>query len=249
MKAKKALVKAKKDENYRAFLANTKMPADATPGSGGSSTESRAEAEKKRKAAVHDLREKFATRTTLGKSPGWSGRSGRTPSPKASPIRPRSKKPSPVRAPSANEPVKPATVLRGLKYKGAKVDPDQVFMAAAHSVSKTVNSIIIEDGYKVAGKSPPFGFVGQAPPAKIPDSLPHEKTLADLVLPEMLQTGEWKDMWEKWNGANQVDVNLPPSELMKTIYDGLRAAHSKMDLLKDILNLHSVAHIHVLKAT
>ncbi len=255
LEAKKTLIKAKKEQKYRAFLANTKMPKEATPGSGGCSGGSSSDSDKskKRKAAVHDLREKFATRTTLGKAPNWHGR---TPSPKASPIRPiRLKKPSPVHAPAPNKAVKAAPVVKGVKE--AKVDPDKAFIAASRSVAKTVSSMIRQDGYKVGDKSPSFGFPGKKPPTKTPGSLPHElNRIEALLLPEKLQLSEWNDVWKKWDGPTNMEENIPLTEenipltdFMKTVYEGLCSAHDKMGLLKDILLLHSVSNVHLLQAS
>ncbi len=239
LEERKALLQAKRDAKYCQFLSDTKMPTANTPDSGGSSTESKkpsdSDSKKKRKAQSHDLREKFANRTTLGRAPGW-------------PAGPSPRKPSPIRAPSANEQRKKPPVVKGEKFDELRLDADKMFTAASKSLAKMVDQLMTEDGMKVReDEFANFGFVGQKRPNIVPQTMPHEKNLEALVLPEKLQAGEWDATWQKWGGP--VNENITLSAALPTIFDGLKALHSKVDLLKDIMHLHSVAHIHVLKAS
>ncbi len=234
-KRKELRARRESAEHMRSFLADTKMPKGATPGSGSCSTASTKEAteDKKRKAPVHDLRASFEQRTTLGRAPDWPA----TPS----------KKPSPIRAPAANDPRKPAPTVKGAKYRDIELDAEKFFDAAANSIQLMVNDIMRKDGIKKVNETGFFGFIGQKPPSRVPDSMPHEKELEGIVIPEKLQSGEWAAKWEKWDGPK--NENVPLSVMLKTLCQGVRAAHAKLDLMKDIQHLHSVANVHIIKAS
>ena len=165
LEEKKKLVQAKRDVHYREFVAATKVDKCNTPGSGGSSNDN-GENAVKRKAAVHNLRESFTKRTTLGTALDW---------PEASP-----RKPSPICAPAPNEKLKPAPTVKGYKHCNIRLDADKVFEAASVSLAKMVNDIMICDGVKVPEHeqrmSGAFRFRGEMPPFRVPDSLPHRAT-------------------------------------------------------------------------
>ncbi len=227
LQEKQRLLKAKRESaaTYKQFLASSKV-------SGGPAA-SRDEVAERKRRHLEDLRGKLAKRQTLGSAPDWTG----------------NKKPSPVRAPTPFDEKKPAPSVKGKKYKDIAPDSDRAFGISSKAIAKSVSDSMERDGLKVREDDfAKFGFVGVPRPPVIPTTMPHEKLLESVVLPEKLCSGAWKDELMKWDAPTNVDENVPPTVLMKTIFDGMKAMHSRMDLVRDILHLHSVAHIHVIKA-
>ena len=227
LQEKQRLLKAKRESAamYKKF-----MDGSSVQGGPASTAE---EVAMKKKQHLEDLRNKLAKRTTIGKAPGWNP----------------TKKPSPVRAPTPFDQAKPPPAVKGKKYTDAVADADRAFATASRAISKMISDVMEEDGTKLRDADQiGFGFVGAKKPHVVPTTMPHEKQLEALVLPEKLCSDGWNAEKLKWDAPTAIDENVPLSLVLQTIFDGLKVFNGKMELFENMLHLHSVAHIHVIKA-